>query len=198
MLWNNYFHKNMCNSGQKKLWRLKKITFLHNFGIFFQICACLLTDTDVPFISPLWTQWAFSLQIHLRMIYCALISVKIFNNQEVDYHNMVLFCFLPLILNFVMFAKCPLIDIGMSVNRLYFHIIYFLFLSSPILVKFKTVERLPSPGRASARHRFPWQPFTVLNLTKIGVFRHDKKTLVLPLEAKIDNFSVYEKRSCHL
>ena len=76
----------------------------------------------------------------------------------------------------------------MSVNRQYFYILYFLFLSSPILVKFKTVERLPSPGRASARHRFPWQPFTVLNLTKIGVFRHGKKTLVLPLEEKLAFF----------
>ena len=190
MLWNNYFRKNMCNSGQKKLWRLKKITFLHNFGNFFQICACLLTDTDVPFISPLWTQWAFSLQIHLKMIYCASIWVKIFIKEEVDYHNMVhFFLLLPIILNFLIFDKCPLIDIGMSVNRQYFYILYFLFLSSPILVKFKTVERLPSPGRASARHRFPWQPFTVLNLTKIGMFRHTKEPLVLTFESKIDHIA---------
>ena len=79
-------------------------------------------------------------------------------------------------------------ETGMSVNRQYFYILYFLFLSSPILVKFKTVERLPSPGRASARHRFPWQPFTVLNLTKIGVLRHTKEPLVITFEAKIDHF----------
>ena len=125
--------------------------------------------------------------------------MKIFIKEEVDYHNMVhFFLLLPIILNFLIFDKCPLIDIGMSVNRQYFYILYFLFLSSPILVKFKTVERLPSPGRASARHRFPWQPFTVLNLTKIGVLRHDKKTLVSPLEAKIGNISVYNKCSCQL
>ena len=98
------------------------------------------------------------------------------------------FLLVPIILNFLIFDKCPLIDIGMSVNRQYCYILYFLFLSSPILVKFKTVERLPSPGRASARHRFPWQPFTVLNLTKIGVLRHHTKPLVLPLEEKIGNF----------
>ena len=116
--------------------------------------------------------------------------MKIFIKEDVDCHNMVqFFLLLPLILNFPIFDKCPLIDIGMSVNRQYFYILYFLFLSSPILVKFKTVERLPSPGRASARHRFPWQPFTVLNLTKIDVFRHTKEPLVLTFESKIDHIA---------
>ena len=102
--------------------------------------------------------------------------MKIFIKEEVDYHNMAhFFLLVPIILNFLIFDKCPLIDIGMSVNRQYFYILYFLFLSSPILVKFKTVERLPSPGRASARHRFPWQPFTVLNFTKIGELRNKKE-----------------------
>ena len=116
--------------------------------------------------------------------------MKIFIKEDVDCHNMVqFFLLLPSILNFPIFDKCPLIDIGMSVNTQYFYILYFLFLSSPILVKFKTVERLPSPGRASARHRFPWQPFTVLNLTKIGVLRHTKEPLFLTFEAKIDHIA---------
>ena len=173
--------------------------FLTLFWYFFPNLCLSINGHWCAIYFSLWAQWAFSLQIHLKMIYCASIWVKIFIKEEVDYHNMVqFFLLLPLILNFLIFDKCPLIDIGMSVNRQYFYILYFLFLSSPILVKFKTVERLPSPGRASARHRFPWQPFTVLNLTKIGVVRYDKKTLVCPLEAKFGNFSVYNKCSCHL